>query len=75
MSHRVVLVGDGDVCSLQTFGALFDFELDPLAFFQAAEAIGLNSGEVDEDIVATLMRNEAVALAAVEPFDCAGDTF
>ena len=69
------LVSDGNVGGLQALGALFDFELDSLTLFQAAEAIGLNSGEVDEDIIAALIRNKAVAFAAVEPFDCAGDTF
>jgi len=69
------LAEGGNVGGLQALGPLFDFELDLLAFFQAAEAIGLNSGEVYEDIVAAFMSNKAVALATIEPFDCAGDTF
>jgi len=69
------LVDGGNVGGLQTLGALLDFELNLLALFQTAETIGLNSGEVYEDILTTFMSNKAVAFAAIEPFDCAGDTF
>ena len=64
-----------DVGGLKTLGALFDFELDLLAFFQGSETISLNRGEVNEDIFAAIVGKKAVAFAPVEPFDCAGDTF
>src|SRR6266487_2683986 len=49
--------------------ALLDVELNSLAFFKAAVAIRLDGGEVDEDVPATVDRDEAVALVRVEPFD------
>src|SRR6266567_3786384 len=49
--------------------ALLDIELNSLAFFKTAVAIRLNGGEVDEDVPATVDRDEAVALVRVEPFD------
>ena len=59
-----------DVGSLQPLGALLDGELHLLAFFQSAEAISLDCGEVHEHIVALWALNEAVAFAAVEPLYC-----
>jgi len=38
------------VRSLQTFGSLFDFELDLLAFLEGAEPFGLYGAVVDEDV-------------------------
>jgi hypothetical protein len=54
---------------LQALGALFDGKLDSLAFFQIAKTIALDRGIVNEDILATLTLDKAVALASVEPLD------
>ena len=72
--HWVGLADDGDVAGLRTLGSLLDLELNLLAFFQVLETFALNGGEVDEDIRAAFASEESVALASVEPFDCAGDT-
>jgi hypothetical protein len=64
-----------DVGCLQTFGALFDGEFHLLAFFKVAETFGLNGREVDEYIRAAIAGDEAVALAAIEPFDRTDYTF
>src|SRR6266404_750330 len=49
--------------------ALRDLELDPLALFEGAVAIRLDSREVDEDVLATVDGDKAVSLVRVEPFD------
>jgi len=54
---------------------LFNSELDLLTFFEVLEAFTLNSGEVNEDIRATIASDEAVALRSIEPLDCTVDTF
>jgi len=74
-SQRWLVTGEGDVGGLQALGALLDAELNALAFFQVLIAIDLDGGIVDEDIVAALASDKAVAFAAVEPFDCAGNSF
>src|SRR5690606_2214726 len=44
-----------------------------LAFVQAAQARAFHRGDVDEDVLAAVIRlDEAVALGGVEPFHCAG---
>ena len=56
----------GGLRPLRTLG---DFEADPLAFLQAAEALGVDRGEVHEQIrAAILWRDETEALGVVEPF-------
>ena len=75
VSHKWDLVDGDDVGGLQALGTLLDLELDLLAFFQVLEAIALDSAEVDEDVRAAFALNEAITLAPIEPFDCAGDTF
>ena len=59
----------GHVACLQALLALLDVELDPLPLFQVPEAITLDSGEMDKDILAFLLRYEPIALASVEPLD------
>src|SRR3954453_8300305 len=49
--------------------ALGDLELDPLAFFQALVAVGLDGAVVNEDVTAAVHGDEAVALLGVEPLD------
>jgi hypothetical protein len=59
-----------DVFCLPAFGSLYDVELDLLPFLQAAEAAGLDSREVDENIFAILAADKAIALRVVEPLYC-----
>ena len=59
-----------DVSRLRTLLALGNLERDALLLFQAPEALGLNGGVMNEDIVPTIVRgNEAVPLLGVEPLD------
>src|SRR5262245_57704090 len=62
------------VASLRSLGAVNDFELDLLAFFERPEAGTLNRREVHEHVVAALAFNESVALRVVEPLHLAGNT-
>jgi hypothetical protein len=64
-----------DFSRLQAFGAVLCRELDALTFFQVAVSITLDSGIVDEDIVAAIMLDEAITFATVEPLDCTDDSF
>ncbi|HKW68562.1 MAG TPA: hypothetical protein VJP04_14810, partial [Terriglobales bacterium] len=69
-----------DVLCLPAFGSLYDVELDLLPFLQAAEAAGLDSREVDENIFAILTADKAIALRVVEPlysscFHCVANSF
>src|SRR5215472_562687 len=58
------------VLGLQTFGTLRHLELHALAFLQAAEAVGLNRGEVHEYILTALAADESVTLGIVKPLHC-----
>src|SRR5690606_17660945 len=49
-------------------------ELHLLALFKGAVAVGLDGGEVDEHVLPAFLRQEAVALAVVEPLDRSDDT-
>ena len=61
----------GDVLGLQARGALGDLELDLLALIEGAEALGLDVGEVSEDVGGTIIRgDESVALVAPSGFHC-----
>jgi hypothetical protein len=60
-------LGERHVRGLQTLGALLDVELDRGALSQAAEAIALNRGKMDEDVLSALSGDEAEALGVVEP--------
>src|SRR6266478_2968726 len=59
--------GDLDVFRLGSLLALGDVELDLLTFLQTAIAAAGDRAEVHEHVWATLDRDEAVALVAVEP--------
>jgi hypothetical protein len=73
---RSVLCLEGfNVRSLQALRALLDGKFYLLAFVEVAEAIALDSGEVDEYIRTAVTRNETIAFAAVEPFDRTDYTF
>src|SRR6266542_7029917 len=67
----VASAGDPDVLRLGSLLALGDVELDLLPFLQAAVAAAGDRAEVHEHVRATLDRDEAVALLAVEPLHCA----
>src|SRR5215831_17032843 len=56
-----------DVRSLQPLGALAHLELDLVPLDQALEALGLDSAEVDEHVLAILLGDEAIPLRIVEP--------
>ena len=59
-----------DVRSLQTLGTAGDFEFNRLAFVQRLVPIRLDSGKVDENVLAGLALDESIALAGVEPLHC-----
>src|SRR6266849_3973920 len=63
--------GDPDVFRLGPLLAPRDVELDLLPFLQAAVAATGDRAEVHEHVRATLDRDEAVALVAVEPLHSA----
>ena len=61
-------VGSGDVDGLGAIVLEGDEELDDLALLEGAEAVRLDGGVVDEEVVAAFVgANEAVALVVVEP--------
>lgn len=55
-----------NVLSFVTLLAPADLELDGLTFVEALVAIALDSGEVNEDVITLLTRDEAVTLFSVE---------
>ena len=61
-----------DFRRLRTLGAILDFELDLLAFVQAAIATTLNSGEVSKNVTAaSIGGNETEAFFGIEPLNFA----
>jgi len=63
------LIANCDVGRLGSFGTLFDNELDLLTFGQVAEAVTLNGGEMDENVLSTFALDKAEALITIEPLD------
>jgi hypothetical protein len=61
--------------SLGAFCALFDCELNLLAFRKIAETITLDCRVMDEHVWAIFASDEAIAFGAVEPFYRSDDTF
>jgi hypothetical protein len=65
---------DSDLAALarlQTLLALLGLELHTLALREVAEALHLDLGLVNEEIIpAAVRRNETEALFGVEPLDC-----
>src|SRR5690242_3383908 len=55
-----------------TTRVVLHIELHPLALVELAVAARLDGAEVDEDILALLLRDEAETLGGVEPLDRAG---
>lgn len=69
--------GSGEVDDVDGFGAAvlaeLDDELDGLALGEGTEAVGLDRGLVDEEILAAVLRGyETEALLGAEPLDRAG---
>jgi len=63
------LVRRANVRCLLPLGAASDVEANPLTFLQGPEALALNRGEMDKEILAAVLgSNEAEALRIVEPF-------
>jgi hypothetical protein len=58
------------VLSLPALWSLGYVELNGLTFLQRAEAIALNRGEVDEDILAVRPAEKSEALGVVKPLHC-----
>src|SRR6185436_5225947 len=63
----------GDVAGLRALGAVDNFELHRLTFFERTEAVALNGRVVDEDVRASVAFDESVPLGVVEPLDLACD--
>src|SRR6185436_2195762 len=64
----------GDVAGLRALGAVDNFELHRLTFFERTEAVALNGRVVDEDVRASVAFDESVPLRVVEPLDLACNT-
>jgi hypothetical protein len=60
----------GDVRCLQALGAAGHFELNRLAFVQRFVPVRLDSGKVDENVLAGLALDESESLAGIEPLHC-----
>ena len=60
---------DVDLLGLRPLLALGDLELDARPIVQRLVAVHVDRGEVDEYVLPTVDRDEAVALLAVEPLD------
>src|SRR5262249_54850827 len=58
-----------DVGGLQALGAASDLEFDGVTLGQGLEALGLDGGVVNEDVLSTILRDESVPLGLVEPLD------
>src|SRR2546425_897739 len=56
-----------DVGCLKTLWAARHFELDPVTFGQALEALSLDGAVVHEDILAALLSDESIPFRVVEP--------
>ena len=59
-----------DVLSLPALRAFDHVKLNLLTFLQAAETVGLNGGEVHENVFTILAADETIALGIVEPLYC-----
>jgi hypothetical protein len=59
-----------NVGSLQALGAADNLEFNGLALIERAIAVRLNSGEMDENVLAALALDESKTLAGVKPLHC-----
>jgi hypothetical protein len=55
------------VCGLGSFLSLYDFELHFVPFGERLEAGSTDGAEMDENVRASLSRNEAKAFGVIEP--------
>src|SRR6267143_114644 len=67
VSRSEVTLDLPDVGCLKTLRAAGHFELDPVTFGQALEALGLDGAIVHEDILSALLSDESIPLRVVEP--------
>src|SRR5207237_4137399 len=65
----ILELGLANVRGLETLGAACHLELHLVAFRQTLEALRGDGAEVDEDVLAALLGDEAEALRIVEPLD------
>jgi len=56
---------------LDARGALGDVELNALSLLQGTEAVGLNCGVMNEDVLAVFAAQKSKTLGVVKPLDCA----
>src|SRR4029450_8618671 len=64
-ANRVGLLDLPDVGCLKPLRTASHFELDPVTFSKAFEALGLDGAVVDENVLAALLRDGAVTLRIV----------
>jgi len=69
-SEDKIRLNRGHILRLPSLGSFNDVELDRLSFFQAAKALILDGGVVDENIFSVLAADEAVAFCVVKPLHC-----
>src|SRR2546423_15507435 len=68
-----ILTDLGHVCSLWSFLALHDFELDFIAFSERLETASADRAEMNEHVRSAFPRDEAKSFGVVEPFDRSSD--
>jgi hypothetical protein len=65
-----------DVRRFRPFAAFRGIERDRFAFAEGLKAVAFDVGEVDEQVIpSVVVRDEAVALRFIEPFDGSGSHF
>ena len=57
----------GNVSSLQAFGAFHYFKLNGITFSKGLEAVAVDSGKVNENVLATILLQKTKTLAVIEP--------
>ena len=63
-------LGGFDVLRLPALRSLYDVELDLLTFLQTAKTVGLDGGEVNENVLAILAAEKTITLGIVKPLYC-----
>jgi hypothetical protein len=58
------------VLCLPALGALGDIELNALTFLKRTEAVRLDGGVMDEDILAVFAAQKSKTLGVIKPLDC-----
>jgi hypothetical protein len=56
-----------DVCGLKALGALDQIELDRVTLGEASEPLRLDRREMNENVLTTILRDEAKAFGVVKP--------